>query len=950
MLLNLASLRLTAILSFSILFTYTIAQGALSAVPRNVPLINRSPYFSAWVAAPEGSGPRPTPAGTNVTTWWWRTLDWNGFIRVDGEVWQWLGNETSVTPAITVETYLTATRTIYTMEAGDVVFNVTFLSPVEAQDIIRLSFPFAYVYVDVWSKDGNPHSVQLYSETASSLVTIRNDTMRWDTTETQSAIYHELAKYTALRMERWEVVENGVLYFAMPKAANPTWQIGSFIDVRQGFLENGELANTGDTDFRAAMVADYPVLAFAVDLGDIQATSEPVVWALGHVRDTLLSGAGKSVGVDTRTSYFWSHYPSIGDAITAFLDDFPAARARAEEFDRKLMDEAGTVSSQYADLVALSVRQTVASIEVTLPQRFGRSEWNTTDVQAYMRDTGFSKRGNPVETIYAAMPALLYLNPSLLKLLLKPLLIYQSSSKYQNSYASPDLGNDYIFSTGNNSDTSRLAVESCSSMLIMSLAHAIRTEDYTLINDHAPLLQKWADYLVEQGVHTKDQISADGLRDDGLTNLALKSILGLHAMGKIREIVDPEGASSEAAKRYLNESATLARQWEEHAFVGDHIASAYGQPATWTMAYNYFPATLIAPELFSSEVFESHERFYKAKLDSAPQTGWGLPYDSLDPTLMKSHWTLFTAASVSDSAVRDTLIEWIHRRTFWRGTAAAFGTTWNVDTGASIPLGGRNSPAQGAMFSLLAAKAFQKGGSNENWHKDREEGKKNVGAIAGGVVGGVVGLLLVAAILFLWKRRMGPFKPSEPQARYLINVSPRPSLNESVSSPHSQPATSTHRQEYTESTAPSELRPVPFIPALLGGGNASRTSVTSATVHESDNDGLPVSKEVMMRERTLRLANANPPPASGYTRTTPSSPSVPPSINPPSSITAHSPSSVPSEEQQRQLQLQREVEELRREVNLLRAERESTQGSRSNMTPIDYRASTPSEPPPTYYS
>ncbi|EAU93643.2 glutaminase [Coprinopsis cinerea okayama7 len=786
------------------------------------------------------------------------------------------------------------------MEAGDVVLNVTFLSPVEAQDIIRLSFPFAYVYIDVWTKDGNPHSVQLYSEAASSLVTIRNDTMRWDTTETQSAIYHELAKYTALRMERWEVVENGVLYFAMPKATNPTWQIGPFTDVRQGFLENGELANTGDTDFRAAMVADYPVLAFAVDLGDIQATSEQVVWALGHVRDTLLSGAGKSIGVDTRTSYFWSHYPSIGDAITAFLDDFPAARARAEEFDRKLMDEAGAVSSQYADLVALSVRQTVASIEVTLPQRFGRSEWNTTDVQAYMRDTGFSKRGNPVETIYAAMPALLYLNPSLLKLLLKPLLMYQSSSKYQNPYASPDLGNDYIFSTGNNSDTSRLAIESCSSMLIMSLAHAIRTEDYTLINDHAQLLQKWADYLVERGVHTKDQISADGLKDDGLTNLALKSILGIHAMGKIREIVDPDGATSEAAKRYL--------------------------------------------------VFESHEQFYKAKLDSAHQTGWGLPYDSLDPTLMKSHWTLFTAASVSDSAVRDTLIERVHRRTFWRGTAAAFGTTWNVDTGASIPLGGRNSPAQGAMFSLLAAKAFQKGGSNENWHKDREEGKKNVGAIAGGVVGGVVGLLLVAAILFLWKRRMGPFKPSEPRTRYLVNVSPRSSLNESVSSPHSQPATSTHRQEYTESTAPSELRPVPFIPALLGGGNASRTSVTSATVHESDNDGLPASKEVMMRERTLRLANANPPPASSYTRTTPSSPSVPPSINPPSSITPHSPSSVPSEEQQRQLQLQREVEELRREVNLLRAERESTQGSQSNMTPIDYRASTPSEPPPTYYS
>ena len=45
-----------------------------------------------------------------------------------------------------------------------------------------------------------------------------------------------------------------------------------------------------------------------------------------------------------------------------------------------------------------------------------------------------------MEVIYAAMPALLYLNPSILFYLLKPLLNFQSSQRYQNAYASPDLG------------------------------------------------------------------------------------------------------------------------------------------------------------------------------------------------------------------------------------------------------------------------------------------------------------------------------------------------------------------------------------------------------------------------------------------------------------------------------------------------------------------------------
>jgi hypothetical protein len=106
---------------------------------------------------------------------------------VDGQVYQWLGNDTGITPAKTGNTYLTATRTMFRMEAGPVSLNVSFLSPVEVRfrpifidialeldiraclviqptNLVRQSFPFAYVYVDVSANDGQTHSVQLYTD------------------------------------------------------------------------------------------------------------------------------------------------------------------------------------------------------------------------------------------------------------------------------------------------------------------------------------------------------------------------------------------------------------------------------------------------------------------------------------------------------------------------------------------------------------------------------------------------------------------------------------------------------------------------------------------------------------------------------------------------------------------------------------------------------------------
>lgn len=59
----------------------------------------------------------------------------------------------------------TSTKSIFTLDVeGKVELTVTFLSPVVPDDLMRSSLPQSYMEVDVHSKDGNEHTVQLYTD------------------------------------------------------------------------------------------------------------------------------------------------------------------------------------------------------------------------------------------------------------------------------------------------------------------------------------------------------------------------------------------------------------------------------------------------------------------------------------------------------------------------------------------------------------------------------------------------------------------------------------------------------------------------------------------------------------------------------------------------------------------------------------------------------------------
>ena len=117
--------------------------------PAAYPLAVRSPYLQAWESSMNGSHPT-----TNWPTFWsnqvctrlchfqyiqltlFQIVGWAGYIRIDGQSYRWLGDVgtdgTISTPAANLTSrQVTPTRSIFTMQAGPMNLNATFLSPIE---------------------------------------------------------------------------------------------------------------------------------------------------------------------------------------------------------------------------------------------------------------------------------------------------------------------------------------------------------------------------------------------------------------------------------------------------------------------------------------------------------------------------------------------------------------------------------------------------------------------------------------------------------------------------------------------------------------------------------------------------------------------------------------------------------------------------------------------------
>ncbi|PIL29028.1 hypothetical protein GSI_09076 [Ganoderma sinense ZZ0214-1] len=666
-----------------------ITWSATPFTPAAVPLAVRSPYLSAWL--PQGAG----NALNDIWPQFWTgnsILGWAGFAKVDGSAYVWMGSpsvpNTTFSKATQKSLKWTSTQSIFVMTAGPVDLTITFLSPVEPNDFVNQSLPLSYYSISAASNDGKSHEVQVYVDISGEWVTgTSNPLINWSTTGSTGVITHQVQIANPIAFsEVNDRIQDGAVYHSTLNVTGTTYQTGQDIVVRALFINNGILANTQDTNFRPTST-NWPIFAFAHDFGAVtDSPATPVVYSVGHSRKNAVQYIILNNGRQVQSSYFWTRFSTMADAISSFLGDYNNAVTRANQFDNAVSNDANRVSSDYASLVALSVRQTFGAIEITVPQHSDGS-FDTSNVLTFMKQMRDASV-NTVDVIYPSWPLFLYTNATIGKSLIMPLLQYQTSGQYPNRWCVHDMGSNYPNATGHNDglDT-KMPIEESGNMVIMALSYAQRTDDLSWLKTYFAILDQWTQFLIADSLIPQNQLSTDVFAGPlaNQTNLAIKGIVGIQAMAEIARATGDTG-------RYTNYStlaASYVKQWQQFATssTGSHLTLSYGDNDSWGMTYN-----LYADKLLGTNASES-------------------PLDPIHILLMLSlysDWSIWTAATTTRSDVRDQIISAVVKYAADGKNSLPLSDWYDTIAGTQAdPSSNYARPVVGGHLALLALQGVQ---------------------------------------------------------------------------------------------------------------------------------------------------------------------------------------------------------------------------------------------------
>ncbi|KAI0299461.1 hypothetical protein B0F90DRAFT_1818200 [Multifurca ochricompacta] len=681
--------------TFLLLALFSIYGRAQQTIfPAAIPLAVRSPYLNCWEYTTNG-----TVRGKHWPTTYEPSeiLGWSVLVRVDGITYS----------------FLEASLTVLSAEAGNMQVNLTFLNPIEPKDWVRQSIPFSYLAFTAKSLDGAAHAVQVYSDVSGEWNS--GDTKQvilWSATSTADIIYHTVRLQTpAVFNEIRNLAEWG---------DNVTHKIAQDTVSRGLFMLNGVLDNQEETNFRP-ISTNFAVFAISRDLGTIQVTQ------------SRLSGQSQ------RKLYYKLRYSDDSSLIIDFLNDFSNASSRAEELDLKILQAAASISDLLGDLTSLATAQVFGSTQITIGTD-ANGNFNESDVMVFMKNIGGEKpnRVNAVETLFSSFPAFLYIDPTLGAPLLEPLFRLQASSNYSIPFAAADLGSGYPNISGSNANHNQGLNVETGNMLIMTYAHVRASGDGSLINKYYPILTSWAIICQTR----RYSYMSNGLSATNQTNLAIKGIIAIYAMSKLSSIVK----NTADADKYSNAAARLYSQWKSLALGSDqHLLAVYNQENSWTLGYNLFA---------DFQIYDGQSSFINNIALTSTFSNFGIPVDSLgsDTSVTISGWNLFTAAIASNQDLRTNIITNIHNRASFNVSPGVFPLSYDSIHGSTIL--GVASPAQGAMFAPLALKAPILP-INANISTTNTSSKaSHTGAVVGGILGGIGALFLVTgAIAFVWRRR-----------------------------------------------------------------------------------------------------------------------------------------------------------------------------------------------------
>ncbi|MFV0420305.1 MAG: glutaminase domain-containing protein [Dysgonomonas sp.] len=528
--------------------------------------------------------------------------------------------QTALQKAIDVQ----ATQTSYTFECGDVELKLNFVAPFLPDNLELMSSPFNYISYNTRALDGNEHDIQIYFEASpywASSEDLRMNKPHYN--ETDNMLFVKTGNIEQKLLDRHAA---GWGYFCIgTEKQNSSVSTGHAVDMQREFVEKGKLLKNINPSQNSN-------IAVSQNLGVASKASGRII--LGY--DDIFSIS--YFGDNLRPYWNRNNNKVIEEIFTDSYKNYDNNIKQCQILDFEIMTKARRVGGkEYAELCALAYRQTVAANKLV--------QSDQGDLLYFNRELG------TVDVFTASAPFFLYFNPELTKALMNPIFEYSESSKWPKAYPAHDLG---VYPRASQQDFIDLPIEEAGNMLILSAAITAMEGNTKYAEKHWEILSKWNNYLLQNGIDTKDQSSTDVFTShiSHNSNLSIKVILGIGSYAYLSEKLQKH----EIAKEYRNKAREMAKEWEELANAGDHYRIAFDQSdSTWSQKYNLVWDKVLDLGIFPDSIYKKEIAFYLKK-----QNLYGLPLDSRDQ-FAKSDWISWIAAMTDNKEDFKRFIRPLHK-------------------------------------------------------------------------------------------------------------------------------------------------------------------------------------------------------------------------------------------------------------------------------------------------
>lgn len=410
----------------------------LYPLPQVIPLAVRSPYLGTYLQ----DGPDKDLTEMSPRFWTGTPIGWNGLIRVDGHVFNWMGNYSHWPAANNTRFEFTPSSSKFTFAIGPppspedqdqsvpqppkLYLTANFLSPITPNDPFRQSLPFSYLSLTVESADQEPHQVQLYTD-INGLWCADDESLpvEWSTHHSKDSEQNLTPRSSWQAMEirlvdqqpfveRDDRILHGGVWFSSMSfdedRIQTTYTAGQDANLtRTQFSQLGRLDLPINQTFRPIRtrstpppphhhpnadrrrhesdeesIIDEPILAWAHSFGRISPqrslNSRSILLTIGHVRSPLVRYMTADENVVELEPLWTSRFKNVTEMIEFHLLDYYHILAATQSWDSQLYADADRVHSRaYAHILAVSTRQIFMAIEATRADYDGTETLTSTD-------------------------------------------------------------------------------------------------------------------------------------------------------------------------------------------------------------------------------------------------------------------------------------------------------------------------------------------------------------------------------------------------------------------------------------------------------------------------------------------------------------------------------------------------------------------------------------------